>query len=387
MPVAGFDDKAIIVFTDGLENTAPMIADVMGQIDARTYAIGLGDAQQVSTSALTGLTNGTGGYLLLTGLLGTSTDDFFRLAKYFLQILAGVTNASIVVDPSGTVPPGVVVRVPFGLNEADIEATVILLSDIPVIRLGVESPAGDLMDSGNAGALGAEYTDAGTLRSFRFGLPLALGPAGAHAGTWQALLEVRPVDLRRALARLKKSAPELAARAQTHGPRYSVIVNARSNLKMTARLDQDRLTPGATMRPAARLREYGLPVSHRSSVVAEVTRPDGQLQPLPLVEQEPGVFSAAMTAAMAGSYRFRIVATGASMRGEPFTREVTLTGAALPGGDGPLPTGSPAGQRLCELATCLLEDPRIRRLFEEHHIDPKRIRDCFCRDRLPPPAV
>jgi len=64
-PVTGYDQQALIVFTDGLENTSLFIADVMGTINSRTYAIGLGTAEQVSTGALNALTNATGGYLLL----------------------------------------------------------------------------------------------------------------------------------------------------------------------------------------------------------------------------------------------------------------------------------------------------------------------------------
>jgi von Willebrand factor type A domain/Common central domain of tyrosinase len=81
-PVTDYDQQALIVFTDGLENTPLFIADVMSSINSRTYAVGLGTAQQVSTGALNALTNGTGGYLLLSGPLSTSVDDYFRLTKY-----------------------------------------------------------------------------------------------------------------------------------------------------------------------------------------------------------------------------------------------------------------------------------------------------------------
>ena len=50
-PVPGFDKQALIVFTDGLENTSLFIADVLGSINSSTYAIGLGTSQQVSTGA------------------------------------------------------------------------------------------------------------------------------------------------------------------------------------------------------------------------------------------------------------------------------------------------------------------------------------------------
>ena len=47
-PVTGYDHKAMIVFTDGLREHSPFIADVMSSINDRTFAIGLGTAQQVA---------------------------------------------------------------------------------------------------------------------------------------------------------------------------------------------------------------------------------------------------------------------------------------------------------------------------------------------------
>lgn len=99
-------NKAMVVFTDGLENTPLLIAAVAGSLNAQTFAIGLGTAQQVSAGALNAVTSHTGGYMLLSGPLSSSIDDLFRLQKYFLQVLAGVSNTSIVTDPNGTIFPG-----------------------------------------------------------------------------------------------------------------------------------------------------------------------------------------------------------------------------------------------------------------------------------------
>ena len=62
----------------------------------------------------------------MTGAL--STDDFFVLQKYYLQILAGVTNADIVLDPDGWLASGQKLRIPFRLSETDITADAILLT-------------------------------------------------------------------------------------------------------------------------------------------------------------------------------------------------------------------------------------------------------------------
>jgi hypothetical protein len=336
-PVTGYDDRALIVFTDGLENTLPTIASVQSAIDQRTFAIGLGDAAQVSTAALNALTNGTGGYLLLTGQLGAGVDDFFRLSKYFLQILAGVTNTSIVLDPSGSILPGHKLRIPFVLSEADIDTTVILLDDLPAVHLSVETPAGDVIDPLAAATFGDLYADGTGMSYYRLNLPVPL-QAGAHGGTWHALLEVDGHSFRRALAKLDNDKAALA-RTQAHGVRYSLNVHSYSNLRLQARLDQDSLEPGATFSVQATLSEYGIPVEHRAAVWAEVQRPNGSAATLPMAEVDPGVFEAVTLASRAGLYRVRVVAAGLTLHGLPFTREQLLTGVTLRGGDGPHPFG------------------------------------------------
>lgn len=89
------------------------------------FAIGLGTADQLNPGALD-LVSGTGGYLLLTG--NADPDDQILLKKYFAQILAGVTNAVIVVDPAGFVPTIGEAVVPYDLTAADSRSDVIVLS-------------------------------------------------------------------------------------------------------------------------------------------------------------------------------------------------------------------------------------------------------------------
>lgn len=343
--VSAFDRQAIIVFTDGLENTAQFIVDVMGGISEPTYAIGLGSAQQVDTQALTRLTQGTGGYLLLTDLLSSSIDDYFLTTKYFQQILAGVSNASLVVDPSGFIGPGTTIRIPFILNETDIEATVILNVDVPAVEMAVETPDGDLITPANAAALGVTFAVGTNMSYYRFTLPVALGGGGgARAGTWHAVLVVNDKIFREASREFANN-PAALARAQAHGARYSLSVQTWSNLRMSARLDQTNFEPGATMTLRVGLTEYGQPVDHRASVSAELRRPDNTTATLSLTEVEPGTFETSLIASLAGVYRFRALASGATMRGLLFTREQTLTGAVFPGGDTPPPTTTGGGSQ------------------------------------------
>ena len=119
------------MLTDGLENQPKSSTRWAGSIDTRTFAIGLGTAQQVSTASLTKLADGTGGYILLTGPLTPDTDAYFLLSKYFQQILVTATNENIVTDPSGFIGPGDVDSDPIQLAETDIDVTVVLLSMSP----------------------------------------------------------------------------------------------------------------------------------------------------------------------------------------------------------------------------------------------------------------
>jgi len=89
------------------------------------------------------------------------------------------------------------VRIPFLLNDTDLDSTVILLTDLPAIRFRIETPAGDVMDPVQAGALGATYVSGANLSYYRFTLPLPLGVNPAQKGTWHALLEVDDKIFRR----------------------------------------------------------------------------------------------------------------------------------------------------------------------------------------------
>jgi hypothetical protein len=386
-PEVGYDHKAIIVFTDGIENRPQFIADVAASIDSRTFAIGLGSETQVSTAALDSLTNSTGGYLLLTGQLTASIEDYFRLTKYFLQILAGVTNNNIIVDPNGFIRSGMKLRVPFVLNEADIDCTAILLTDLPAVQFVLETPDGQVMDPTTATGLGNVFAVGTNMSYYRYTLPVALG-GGAQTGTWHAVLTLDENDFRKHVPGLEND-PVALRRALAHGVRYSFTAQTFSNVRMEARLSQSSLQPGATLTLRAALTEYGLPVEARADVQAELQRPDGTTTVVPFTEVEPGVFEVSTPAALQGIYRFRIMAVGVTLRGAPFTREQLLTASVFRGGDDPPRTSGTdprtRDEQLCHLLECMLADESLRRYLRERGIDVDSLARCvrqFCRERL-----
>ncbi|HSJ48092.1 MAG TPA: S8 family serine peptidase [Gammaproteobacteria bacterium] len=384
---SGFDHQAMVVFTDGHETAAKYIADVAPLINERVFAIGLGTADQIQPAALTALTNGTGGYLLLTGVLGP--DDLFRLSKYYLQILAGVTNWDIVLDPEGALKPGQKHRIPFHLNEADIGVDAILLGEtnLPVFQFALETPAGDLITPGVAtGLSGMDYITAQGVSFYRATLPVPIG-AGARTGKWHAVLTVDDQYYKRYLSTLDQY-PEWYQKVLAHGVRYSLTVQSYSGIRLQAQLVQGSNEPGATLTVRAVLTEYGLPIpGSRATVRAEFERPDGTTGLLLLAETGAGsgIYSAVTTALLAGVYPFRVLAAGTSMRGRTFTREHLLTGAVWKGGDQPPPTtqDDPRDEhdRLCRFLGCLLGrqvlGPRLEQQLKELGIDVDALRRCL----------
>ncbi|MGB2713048.1 MAG: lysyl oxidase family protein [Vicinamibacterales bacterium] len=392
-PVAGFDHKAMLVLTDGEENTAKFLSEVQPLINERVFAIGLGTAEEVNPVALTDLTNDTGGYILLTGAMGP--DNLFRLSKYYLQILAGVTNSNIVLDPEGYLGVGQKHRIAFVLNEADITSDVILLSDAPpaAFQFFVEAPGGALIDPALAGANPAvEFVQGTNVSFYRMTLPVVIGGNGLAQGTWNAVLMLDPQGYKRYLASLEHDQKAVGF-VQTHGVRYSLSVHSLSSLKLEARLIQTSNTPGAVVTIRAILTEYGVPVDHRATVRAEVERPDHTSVVLNLMEIEPGVFEVSFPATLSGVYPIRVLAQGSTLRAKPFTREQLLTAAVWKGGDTPPPTGGThpgtRDEQFCRLLECLLGQESVRRAFGSLRIDLDDVRKClhrYCEERAPRPV-
>ena len=295
---------------------------------------------------------------------GTITPgESFRLSKYFLQVLAGVNNASIVLDPQGDLVYGAEHRIPFWLNEADYGADVFLLSPVPrLIDFQLETPDGTRIRPAGAGSA-VTFVSGPRAHFYRFSLPaLHADPAGSHAGCWHAVLALGRSDLnvRSTSQWSRQSLP------------YSLLVHAYSNLTMQARAVQSSYEPGAAVRLSAQLSEYDTPVEHRARVRAELRSPNGTLITVPLLEGSPGHFEAVFQTAAPGVYSARVVARGQTYSGRPFTREQTVTALAIAGGDRPLPDPVPQGGNLdewCELLHCLtgkdvLGDRLLRQLAD-----------------------
>ncbi|MFN8192726.1 MAG: S8 family serine peptidase [Nocardioidaceae bacterium] len=385
--VTGYDKSAVVVFTDGHETDSKYIADVAGLIDSQVFAVGLGTADELNPAALRNICNGHGGYLLLTDQL--DNDDTFKLAKYFLQIQAGVNNEDIVVDPDGFVAAGSQVVVPFRLNEADISVdTIVLMPFQGVLQVGLVTPAGDVIDAGNVASFPTvQKSDNPHMTYYRMTLPVDDG-ASVHAqeGEWQLVLTVDKRVLKKYLSSLDNQ-PGLIEEVKAHGVRFTALVHSFSNLRMRADVSQTSFEPGATLTVSADLFEYGQPfpqAAGSSSVQAVVTRPNGSQATLPMTPTGVGTYAVSLPATSPGIYRFVVSASGSTSRRTPFTREQVVTGAVWAGGDEPPPRTDDPGKGSCpdwcKPLRCFLDamSPELRKRLEEQGWKLDELLKCVC---------
>ena len=342
-PEAGLDAKTLVVLTDGRENRSRYLSEVASLINDRVYAIGLGTPEQIDPIALDMLTNGTGGYLLMTGTL--DADDPYRLEKYYLQILTGVTNDQVVLDPDGWLPYGASQSIPFYLNEADQTVDVIVLVALPkLLRARLRTPSGEIFGETHPSL---KWTLGNHVGFYRYTLPVPGRSSLEGPGRWELLLDWRrnpnPDVIRR------RAATGIAR----HGLRYTALVHARSELEMVATLVQSSRIPGAQVIVRARLSQYQEVPIDGAGVRARVRFPDGSASNLWLPSQGEGVYQGTFTASFWGVYRVRITAEGRSLRGAPFTREALRTAAVWAGGDRPPP--STTDEDWCKKLECLIE--------------------------------
>ena len=132
--------KVMVVFTDGLENMPPTIASEQPQVLAagiESYAIGLGQPQNISVAALSQLAVSSGGRFF-------HTDDTLILRKDFVEVLVDAFRQNMAVDPVIVLSSGQRAEVPVLITDCERRISFVanwgnLSSDI---ELEIVSPGG-----------------------------------------------------------------------------------------------------------------------------------------------------------------------------------------------------------------------------------------------------
>lgn len=376
-PIAGdFDIQATVVFTDGFEDREPWIRNVT--VNERVYAVGVGDAANTQNDILRQIADNSGGFMNVTGAL--SVDDEFLLEKFFIQVLAGVTNRNIVRDPEGVLVPGRIERVPVSLTRSDISVDFVALSRAPQhVLIAIEVPDGTVLTQTDlpAGALRNGVTSNG----YRITLPVVHNGKEHWEGEWALLLALNIKHHDRIATHALNS--EIFAGSSL---RYHALAHAHSNLRLTGSIAQSGFTPGSQFHIRALLTEYGQPLETGPTVVARIRRPDQTTVTLNMSETAAGEFDTSMVGSQAGAYLVRIEAAGLSSRGQPFTREYLMS--AVLGREPQPPQHDPRGdgfdERLCRFLDCVFGSgaltPEFAAFLKRLGIDIDRLKECIARE-------
>ena len=377
-----YDVLAMVVLTDGMWNRPPDLASVSGSITANTFAVGLGLPSNISVPALSTLCQGHNGFLLVTGQL--STDQSMRLGKYFLQVLAGITNAQVAADPRGVLDTTSVHRIPFWVCEADYGMDLIVLSPYPqVIDFQLEAPGGaHITPASGPGGANSQFVLTRYASYYRCALPVLPADAvGSREGLWYAVLKLgNAVPGQPRYERLSQYY------ASHYDPKravlpYEFVAHVYSSLTFAAWSTQASYEVGTMAHLTTLLREYDAPAQGRAQVWAEIEQPDGVTDLVALAEHSRGQHFAAYALRLPGVFRIRVRARGETIRGDSFERERTVTAVAVPGGDIWSPS-DPKASGLCELLHCLREKDLVTgdlaRNLQHFGIDVGALLRCLC---------
>lgn len=382
LAAATHSNKAMIVLTDGNENVHPFITELpAGTITNRTYAIGLGLPGDVSDPVLNQITSNTHGDLIITGNM-PSAEQQFNLTKYFVQILAGITNADVILDPNGKLYYGSKDTIEFKVTEADVYLDAILLCPLPkYVDFVLETPDGKLIKPTSVEP-NVQFIAGQQVICYRMVLPaLTAAPAGSHAGTWKAFIALKDQqEIARLMQNKENANLTVSPRIKAFLP-YSFVVQTTSNLQFKAWKLQDSFKPGAIVSLFASLSEYDVSLSTKASVWAEVTDPNQNRSELKLAKNADGIYTANFNTTLPGNYSFRILAEGYSSKGMTFTREKTLTAGVFFGNYDPKPQSDP-GELICSFLHCIFEEHHVFsekaiKRFKELGFDMKRFIECI----------
>jgi hypothetical protein len=384
VPPAGVTDPnlAILCLTDGNENITPYVnhspvTTAISAYSSDVYAIGLGTEDNVSAPTLGAISQ----YMMVTGD-NAAAHRRYLVTKYFVQILADIKKADIIVDPDGILYAGVTHEVKFDVSEADVEVELIILAAAArYLDFEVVTPGGDVLSPAALGPNAKlEVNDLDAI--VRLLMPaVPASPATSHAGRWTLRLRLD----KRVLGKVRERLVAMAIDGKVPAIDYSVVVQTRSNLSFEVGRSFPHIAPGDTMPVVASLSQYRVPLTS-ANVTAHVTGPQGYSSQHRLKLDDADLFVADIPAPSRGVYTCRIMANGQTMGGVRFTREATRTFAvgdpnSKPGVSGP---GSERPDPMCELLACLLRDPGIHKWMKSNDVDVKRLRKCLAAMCSPP---
>ncbi|GAA4439505.1 hypothetical protein GCM10023091_21780 [Ravibacter arvi] len=322
--------RAVVVLTDGIQNTSPDIPAASAAVSAksprqRIFAVGLGLNQL--EDQLVQLASVNNGLAQITGEL--AGDREFLLQKLYVQILTDVADEAFVQDPTLILYPGTEQATDVYIGEVDVAVDFVVvyrkMTSYPHVEIWLEAPNGALIRPGDAGTTfpNFQFISGDGHVYFRCQFPAFPDKPEGHIGRWRVWLANRKSEYR-------------LASSQGYGKNfyYAVMTKARSDLRLRGFVAQSDYAPGSAMSVIIEPTLYGQPVGLTLPVEAHVTRPDGVTKIIrldPNADHYRGSFDDTY---QPGVYHIAVTAFATTPLGAKVTRYRYLTGLIFKAGDG-----------------------------------------------------
>ena len=306
------DSRALVVLTDGIQNTNPDIPEATSIVSAkipnqRVFAVGLGLNQL--EDKLQQIASVTNGVAQITGdLVGYKE---FLLQKLYVQILADASDEAFVTDPVNILREKKQFTNVY-ISEVDVSADfIIVYRKTPMypkyMQVWLEAPDGTIIKSSDASSTpNVEFFLNSDSMFFRVQFPTFSHNSHGHVGRWKVWVA-------------NGTAEDLLY--------YSVMCKARSNFMLDGYVKQMSYSPGSKMTIVLESSLYGNPVELETPVKIQVVRPDGISKTIELFEKELGVYSGGFDDTQkTGSYNITAEVNAKSPNGNHITRYRQLTG-------------------------------------------------------------
>lgn len=249
-PAAGVNPRAILLLTDGLQNTAPMVADVEGALGAITvHAIGFGAESSLDGALLTTLATAHGGQYMRAG-------GGLALEKFFSNAFGNIFEAGLLIDPEFDLPadqPGDPIKFRV-CGEETLTAVAGWDRTDTSLFLELTTPGGAVITGSTAGV---EETSSGRTWTF---LRIQLPFGGERDGEWSVRV-VRPGG---------------GGEFPPFGPalRYFINVIPSGGPRILRQVETRPLYTGDRLNPIIMVRNDDGGWPHDTEVTLTITRPD-----------------------------------------------------------------------------------------------------------------
>jgi hypothetical protein len=334
--------QVMVLLTDGIENQAPYIMDVLdgivaGNSNLQIYSVGLG--ANIEPGKLQAITNmGVGGYHQVTEEL--ADESLYDLETFYFKIFANATGMDLVVDPTHVVDLSS--NQPVTVNRArvissDRSASFLVLDD-PAMRafydLEFVSPDGQVVNTGSTvGGIPVHISRRGTYSIYRIVFP-SVAEASSYVGDW--LLRLTPNGKWDGATVKQVFTDSRFGYGGYVNPHQGLVpvgfaAAVASNYSLDVSVAASHYLPGASVRLEASLSDRGWPAT-RGEIAATVTTPVGNKHTVDLyddgthgdVHSADGTWTNSFVQTSdPGSYEFLFRSVGFNARGEMAPREAS----------------------------------------------------------------